>query len=556
MKPRTHFLLLWLAAVGLAVLMGVGLTRAGEMSSPVPDPPAIPYQCSWIPREFRPATLAAMGMSPPVVARRANERDTCEPTITVTSAGDNGPGTLRQALGDVCDGGRIDFSLPPSSTITLTTGQLTVTRSLTLDGSTAVNLTISGNYDSPVMDIAEAIHVTLQDLTIAEGYADYEYGEYVGGIHSRGVLAINNVTIRDNHCHGGRMVCTGWAGLLSWPVLTVTHSLISDNDVDIGQALGASGVVTIRDSTFSGNSEFALGSWGKVTVGNSFFLDNEYGIHNGGALTVNASTFSGNTRDGLSNSGTLTATNSTFSSNGRGAAILEGGVGFFSRNTFNGNTNYDVFGGGICSVGTLTLSNNTISGNTADHAGGIYVEGEASVYNTTITGNSGRLEVGGIYKAPNASLYLYNTIVANSLLGTDCHAYFGGLAANVNNLIEDGSCEPAFSGDPELGPLQDNGGPTWTHKPLPGSPVIDQGYNPTCTAPPVSSQDQRGGFRPVDGDGDGVATCDIGAVEWGAPTQVSISRFQASRGRVGWVWWAAGLLVVLLAAGVGVVLAR
>ena len=43
--------------------------------------------------------------------------------------------------------------------------------------------------------------------------------------------------------------------------------------------------------------------------------------------------------------------------------------------------------------------------------------------------------------------------------------------------------------DPLLGPLQDNGGPTFTHELLPGSPAIDAG-DPNFTPPPFF--DQRG----------------------------------------------------------------
>jgi hypothetical protein len=68
---------------------------------------------------------------------------------------------------------------------------------------------------------------------------------------------------------------------------------------------------------------------------------------------------------------------------------------------------------------------------------------------------------------------------------------------------------------PQLGPLQNNGGPTLTHLPLSGSPAIDAG-NPAAPGSGDSAcptTDQRSQPRPRDGDGDGVARCDIGAVE-------------------------------------------
>ena len=79
-------------------------------------------------------------------------------------------------------------------------------------------------------------------------------------------------------------------------------------------------------------------------------------------------------------------------------------------------------------------------------------------------------------------------------------------AVDGHNIIEDGTCitDPSsFSGDPMLGPLQDNGGPTETHALLAGSPAIDEIPSENCEV----DSDQRGVPRPQ---GDG---CDIGSYE-------------------------------------------
>jgi hypothetical protein len=104
---------------------------------------------------------------------------------------------------------------------------------------------------------------------------------------------------------------------------------------------------------------------------------------------------------------------------------------------------------------------------------------------------------------------LKNSIIAQNS-GNDCA---GSVTSLGHNLSGDGSCGLTGSGDlavvnPLLGPLQDNGGPGLTHALLPGSPAVDHGDNTGCPA-----IDHRGFLRPVDGDGDATATCDIGAYE-------------------------------------------
>ena len=66
-----------------------------------------------------------------------------------------------------------------------------------------------------------------------------------------------------------------------------------------------------------------------------------------------------------------------------------------------------------------------------------------------------------------------------------------------------------INADPLLGPLADNGGFTMTFALGSGSPAIDAGSPAICP-----TTDQRGWPRPVDGDLDGSAVCDMGAYEY------------------------------------------
>lgn len=74
--------------------------------------------------------------------------------------------------------------------------------------------------------------------------------------------------------------------------------------------------------------------------------------------------------------------------------------------------------------------------------------------------------------------------------------------------------------------MANNGGPVATHALTIGSPAIDAGNNAVCPA-----ADARNVARPYDGDGNGVAVCDIGAVE--ARHQVSIADAVVNEGNAG-----------------------
>jgi CSLREA domain-containing protein len=171
-------------------------------------------------------------------------------------------------------------------------------------------------------------------------------------------------------------------------------------------------------------------------------------------------------------------------------------------------------GGGIYNGGTLEVTNSTFSGNSAGDSGGaIYNNGGTlEVTNSTFSNNSAINDGGGIFNGSGGTATLRNTIVANSPSGGNCFNDGGTLNDDGYNMDDDGTCvDPSVTtsktvADATLGPLQNNGGPTFTHALLPTSPALN-------AIPPAGgcgvgiTTDQRGVTRPQ---GTG---CDIGAFE-------------------------------------------
>ena len=180
------------------------------------------------------------------------------------------------------------------------------------------------------------------------------------------------------------------------------------------------------------------------------------------------------------------------------------------------------------------LTNSTVSGNNANRwGGGIYnFFGPVSSFNSTITNNrsdadsNGTGTGGGVYNfhnAPGATFDFQNTILAGNFESAfDFGECEGTLTSNGNNLMTSFNStrcsivgSPVTLADPQLGPLQNNGGPTQTHALLAGSPAIDGGNPSGCrdSLGTLLTTDQRGFPRPVDGNNDSVTACDIGAFE-------------------------------------------
>jgi predicted outer membrane repeat protein len=360
-------------------------------------------------------------------------------------------------------------------------------------------------------------------------------------------------------------------GTTSYAGLTVTRSVFSGNGAgdysdSRGGGIYSTGVVTVSQSTFSGNGATIGGAiaidFGTLTVSTSVFSDNHAdssggGIDNGGwsrhnsnefsAVFVSNSTFSGNSAGhggGISNDYTnsVEVSNSTFSGNsaGNGGGIFNrggelsvdnstffangaagNGGGIFNCTGYSGGTFNTEMGGnlGVANSFSGTVSNSTFSDNRATYNGGAI------------------LNFDGIFA-------LKNTVVTNSPAGNNCSGTITDGGGNLS--FPDTTC-PGINADPLLGPLQYNGGSTWTMALGEGSAALDAGDDDTCAAPPVNNLDQRGVTRPQG------LHCDIGAVEQiQEPSAVSVSglRAQSLPGTITPAMVAGLLLLVLVAVGV------
>jgi hypothetical protein len=208
----------------------------------------------------------------------------CATNITTTTSADSGPGSLRQALLNVCPNGRIDFTNTlTGQTILLTSGELLITNSLFINGPSAANLAVSGNAASRVFYVGPNLNVTIAGLTIANG-TDVSGG---GIQNDHSILTVSNCTLSGNAAYfGGGIHNNGESGSAVLSVSACTFSRNSASDwgggiYNDGESFG-NATLNVLNTTFSTNSAY---------LGGGVYNDGFYGS---AALSVNACTFSGN----------------------------------------------------------------------------------------------------------------------------------------------------------------------------------------------------------------------------------------------------------------------
>ncbi len=378
---------------------------------------------------------------------------------TVTSTVDGARGSLRAVLADAPEGATIKFSLRCPAVISLT-NTLVITQDVNIVGPGADQLTVmrSSKTNTPwfrVFDV-ESGDVSISGLTISNGIA-FDATSFVdnvgGGIFNHGNLTVSDCVISGNSAPSSGTNSTGFGG-----------GIFSD----VGSEL------TLIDTTISGNQATAAG---------------------GGISTIDA---------------ILVAKGCTFSDNF--AIIQGGGVNFQGLNgliqncTISGNsTPPGGAGSGLLTVAfdaqaapSLNVTACTIADNTGATNGAVCLialngaNGLTNIFLSTIVANN---------DSPN--FYFYGPLTFTSLGHNLDSDGTSGLSNGVNGDLVGTSGSPI---DPLLGPLQDNGGPTYTMALLIGSPALNTGYCGDAQGVPLKV-DQRG-FPRSDSTG-----CDIGAYE-------------------------------------------
>jgi hypothetical protein len=451
------------------------------------------------------------------------------PTVVVQNGNDAGAGSLRQAILDVDPGGTI--VIPASvGEITLTSGQLKIEESLTIEGAGATQTTIDASHKSRAISISGSPIVTIEGVQLIDGKVGGGPTEnsYGGAIdQAGGSLTVVDSLITENEIATGAMGFPFGGGIAAEPgatSLTLRNTVVADNVVRGLHDWGGGVYVKGAPLTIEGGSVKANTAEGSSMFGGGIYFDGTRASLSRVAITGNELRPNGNLGD-----------------EGDGAGLeMEGGTGntlegvTIARNraTINNPTaeNVTLIGGGALIAGAAivntTIANNSITENIEKDgtalAGGLGVTGPATIVNSTLVGNELRgegtalqSEGGDLWVAARAEVE--NSIFAAGTVrggGQNCAIQHPdgeliSLGHNIDSLIQ---CAFHAAGDqstvdPMVGPLAENGGPVETLALQPGSPATDAADAAGCPA-----TDARGVLRPAG------AACDIGAFEVATPT--------------------------------------
>jgi hypothetical protein len=417
--------------------------------------------------------------------------------VTVGNCKDSGVGSLRQAVLNAPEGGTIDMTgllTPPvdpscsTSTITLETGSIVVTQnSLTIDGPGMDKLTIASDLAAPLHALRSFEHagdgvsksgtLTVSNLSLRGGFVYSSTASVAGGcIYSKENVSLTNVRVSDCIAHVRGANYAEGGGIAVVHNLKLRGSIVSGNQavgltsgsggsVAIGGGIAAAGNIYAFQSTISGNYATGPTLASPIGVGG--------GLYAHGGVNIRYSTISGNV-----------------AGKGIGGFFVNGGYqAEFVDSTISGNAApYGVIGGGaIANTSNVYFYNSTLAFNTA----------AAASYGASVYAAGLAVKGVGVSSGKTVPVILTSTIMSNNTYADPPVGYDFSISAaqgpvsvsgSKNLVLHSSASLPTNTqhGCPLLGPLRDNGGPTFTHALLSRSPAIDNGFSS------FAGNDQRG----------------------------------------------------------------
>jgi len=461
-----------------------------------------------------------------------------ESTYFVTSTGAAGPGTLPDVIAQMQPTGTqiLRFQLPPNSEIVLLGSPGTLRGiDIVVDGSDVPGLVINGNGTATIFRAPSAQTVTVRNVILRNGR-----GPGAGCLSSNATLSTQVFDSQFINCRTDGTPASGSSGgaVFAFGPLRLTRTYFEGN-------IAADG----------GIDNLGLGGGAVAVSGTSVLIENTRFVNN---LTLRTPNSFGGCTDGLGGalimslasgaSATLTGVSFTGNSNRCGTATgaVSGQAGALS-----------VLGPGSGTAPFVALDSTFFGGNLADNGAAIFARAvQLTATNSTFHQNIGRgagaifLTTGFGASPPTPELRLQSSTFWRN--GTSFGNFGADLTLNAAVIVRamrnvlfaaptsGGSCAPAsFNADTGdvvfttgttcfvtvagnnitaqfadgnsfgLQAPADNGGVVPTLDLAPGSVAIDNGTNVAC--PP---RDARNVVRPFDGDANGVATCDVGSIEF------------------------------------------
>jgi len=504
------------------------------------------------------AVAAPMLVAPPVAFAASFVVNTTMDTVDATPgngicADAGGLCSLRAAIMETNALAGADTIILPAGTYTLTraginendsaTGDLDIKDALTITGSggnqdgdpaltviqagasmaTGIDkvITVNPYWSTPFATAIKAVTIRHGRNISPRGGDGYGVGLDWEGSHT-GTLLVYNCIISDNWVQdgdGGGLVVTNDGATGPGALATIQRTVITNNQtpsgVGAGIFVGTNTPIQISDSTISNNTTGTTASSTGQGAGIYYFSTNL-----ATASFITNSTLSGNTAVG---------------SGADGGAVYAGRPLTISNSTLHSNQSGRDGGALLVSLSetgdSMSLTNVTISGNTAAGDGGGYVQssgGDAAVTFTNVTVTNNRVGTGfnggGLHSRTNGvnTVVLKNTIVAQNYEGAGSAAddVSGGVHSSSSyNVIGTGGSGGLTHGvnnnqvsvDARLAALASNGGSVKTHALLVGSPALDAG---TATGAPVTDARGTGFARALDAaDSDTTDEVDVGAHE-------------------------------------------